>query len=352
MTYRGKLIAVFLPMIIIPLIAFMFIIIGLTCSELVDYKKSVMEFTGITLTGSINSESENLMRDNLFDFFYFRTRMYERAAETLINLEQDIVVIITDDDRIFSSSDYFEELLSGQKQFAALVKEFAAKGGVRSIFLPKNGDSSEYLVYAEHSEIGECYNVILSPIDLVRRPLYKVFVGIVPIILIFILAVVAAALAVSRSFTTPLTKLAMGVDEICSKKYDAVIDYRSGSVEFRKLADNFNSMAANLREEMNQRESFENELKGSIAEKEILLKELNHRVKNNMQIISSLLELQSNSACCKENAADYRTAISRINTMALVHEKLYQSNDFTSLELSSRYNQKLWMGVKKEQILL
>ncbi len=71
----------------------------------------------------------------------------------------------------------------------------------------------------------------------------------------------------------------------------------------------------------------------ALGEKEILLKEVHHRVKNNMQIISSLLTLQDSKAGNDELHRYFQESIDRIHAMALVHNQLYQSRDFSRIEL-------------------
>jgi len=69
----------------------------------------------------------------------------------------------------------------------------------------------------------------------------------------------------------------------------------------------------------------------SLAEKEILLKEIHHRVKNNLQVITSLLNLQSKRLSNDNNKEYFKRTQHRIESMALIHEMLYRSSDFRSI---------------------
>lgn len=77
------------------------------------------------------------------------------------------------------------------------------------------------------------------------------------------------------------------------------------------------------------------QMENSLAEREILLREIHHRVKNNLHIISSMLNLQVEHASSKTPAEVIRASQDRIISMALLHEKLYQSENFKSIDIKS-----------------
>jgi PAS domain S-box-containing protein len=76
-------------------------------------------------------------------------------------------------------------------------------------------------------------------------------------------------------------------------------------------------------------------LEAALHEKEILLREVHHRVKNNLQVIISLLSLQVRAANNPEVTEILLDTQNRIRAMALVHEKLYRSGDLSRIEISS-----------------
>lgn len=84
--------------------------------------------------------------------------------------------------------------------------------------------------------------------------------------------------------------------------------------------------------DITDRKKSEEQLKSSLEEKIVLLREIHHRVNNNLQIISSLFNLQSNYV--DENSKDILMASqSRVKSMAMIHEKLYQSPDMTRINM-------------------
>jgi PAS domain S-box-containing protein len=91
-------------------------------------------------------------------------------------------------------------------------------------------------------------------------------------------------------------------------------------------------------EDFTHRKSSEEALRASLNEKDAMLKEIHHRVKNNLQLVSSLLRLRSNQLRNEEGRAALQDTQARIRSMALLHESLYRSGNFARVNLAGYVN--------------
>ncbi|OYE06210.1 PAS domain S-box protein [Nostoc sp. 'Peltigera membranacea cyanobiont' 232] len=98
-------------------------------------------------------------------------------------------------------------------------------------------------------------------------------------------------------------------------------------IYFISVVEDISERQAALRD----RKQWEEQIQASLLEKEVLLKEIYHRVKNNLQVISSLLSLQSAYIKDEHDLVIFKQSQQRIASMALVHEKLYQSQDLARI---------------------
>jgi two-component sensor histidine kinase/DNA-binding response OmpR family regulator len=92
-------------------------------------------------------------------------------------------------------------------------------------------------------------------------------------------------------------------------------------------------MVDGVAEDITERKKVNLQIEAALREKEALLRELFHRVKNNLQVVSSLLNLQSESLTDEQAIEMFRESRHRIHSMALIHERLYQAKDLARINI-------------------
>jgi two-component sensor histidine kinase len=121
------------------------------------------------------------------------------------------------------------------------------------------------------------------------------------------------------------------------------------SCDFVKDADGKIIQMVGIAQDITERKQAEDKIKASLMEKEVLLQEIHHRVKNNLQIISSMLALQARVGASKETAEALLDSERRIRVMAQVHENLYRSDDLSHIS-ADNYLKSIIHGVRESQL--
>lgn len=185
---------------------------------------------------------------------------------------------------------------------------------------------------------------------------YGLITGGVLLMSLAVAAVLSAAL--ERVISRPLMHLTETAQHVSSSGDYSSRAPRETDDELGKMVDTFNEMlrqieardaalqqandqleervrdrTVELEREVQARARTEHELRASLAEKDVLLKEVHHRVKNNLQVISSLLKLQGDHVKNEQAREALAESLARLRSISLVHEMFYQSEDLAHIDL-------------------
>lgn len=176
--------------------------------------------------------------------------------------------------------------------------------------------------------------VVYRPLDELRAPLWNSLVGI-GISFVFSLGVALLLSLRSRELMLhPLESLASAAERFSAGDYSAGELAPTGILELDGLGAAFGAAGVAIAARELATRVKDSELRASLAEKEGLLREIHHRVKNNLQIISSILNLQSATLCYDDPVEPFRECQNRVQAMAAVHERLYLSADLSRIDMS------------------
>ncbi|MDD5093630.1 MAG: histidine kinase dimerization/phosphoacceptor domain -containing protein [Dehalococcoidia bacterium] len=209
---------------------------------------------------------------------------------------------------------------------------------------PGIGDETQYAVVSSHNYMGDSvlgvyhqipgtpwtmvveknHAEIVKPVGDLTRTILIAMLGL--LVLCNVMAVF-----LSRAISVPIVRLRKGAEQIMKGDWDYPVESSSND-EVGQLSRSFSAMTDALKRSQQDLHQKNAVLEERIAEREVLLKEIHHRVKNNLQIIASLLNLQKRSITDQEARLLFEESGRRVQSMALIHEQLYRSGDLAKID--------------------
>ncbi len=134
-------------------------------------------------------------------------------------------------------------------------------------------------------------------------------------------------------FTQKLKELgAVKQEELKLKRKNGSVLYCSVSAIAVKGTDGDIAFIDGIMQDITKQKLAQEKIANSLKEKEIMLAEIHHRVKNNLQVISSLLNMQAREIKDAESHDKFKSTVYRIRTMSMIHQKLYQQRNFDRIQ--------------------
>ncbi len=262
-----------------------------------------------------------------------RTAVVQRCA-ALVNDTEDleyIVVTLRDGSALVHTADGWEGADGGDwKQF---------EGGEDSavVIPPRVGGGGDEVLQFSH-EISYLTSLPLGWVHLglsmehYRENLRELRGRTWYLALVALCFGVPASLFFGRQIARPITRLQDFAKRIAAGDLSTEVRV-GGSKEIVHLSETMNWMSRRLADSRQQLESSLRE-QAALREKEVLLREIHHRVKNNMQVLGGLIRIQCRGLESEEARAVLIESETRIRSMALLHQKLYQSESISEISLA------------------
>lgn len=245
-----------------------------------------------------------------------------REAELLARVIEYEVSYFVDDNLLATSMDTINN--TGRKAITdgiqqALFDDINQQGGATielgmdeeqwlMYILPMVGSSDESGITGYYA-VAKSLTQALEPLHQLQKVIYLIGFG-------GILLAVILGITMTNNLTRPINLLLDGIKRIENDEYDQPVDVVS-SDEFGQLTRTFNKLVSDIKE--------------NLKEKETLLAEIHHRVKNNLAVISGLLQLEGFKADDEQTERILKNSQLRIHSMATVHELLYEAQNFNKL---------------------
>lgn len=233
-----------------------------------------------------------------------------QTTETFLVNKANLLITNT----VFAPEGAFKKWIFGEGAIRAisgesdvdLFKDYREKEVIGAYFwLPERK-----LALIAKQDVAEAF----APIGELKKKIFLIGFGIV-------ISIVLTGMFFGHKIIRPLKKLVAGTEAVGRGN----LDFRIKSLaqdEIGTLSRAFDKMAENLKH-----------ITISLDEKEVLLREIHHRVKNNLQMIQSLLSLQIGQLTDSNAVAPLKDSMLRISSIAMVHETLYKSDDLSTIDL-------------------
>jgi two-component sensor histidine kinase len=216
-------------------------------------------------------------------------------------------------------------------------------------FTEQGDDGINRLFVVSKIETGNFVAVLGVPVhDLAALSQSDVVAQIVGPIAIWIIAVLIVWIATDRLIAQPLRQLTRTARAYSYGDLDAR-PVEGGTAEIRALSQTFAEMATRIA-------TRERDLQDAIVKRDHMLREIHHRVKNNLQIVTSLLNLQEKQISPESRPA-FRDMQTRVRSLALVHRYMYESDELGSVNLGGFLKElatslQLAYGVPEKQVVV